>query len=318
MRKKPEVFITALSPLHFTHPHTVIIIAGPTAVGKTSLAIQIAQHFNTAIVSADSRQCFKELNVGVAKPTTAQLSAFKHYFISSHSIHEEVTAATFEQYALQALQEIFLHTDIAVMAGGTGLYIKAFCEGLDVIPAIPADVRQHILIKYREQGILFLQNELQQKDTVYWQTAEQQNPQRLTRALEVLYATGKSISEFRRNEPAVRPFNIIKVGLELPREILYQRINVRVEEMIKEGLPGEVKSLLPYKYLNALQTVGYKELFDFIDGKISFPQALSGIQQNTRHYAKRQLTWFKKDQQFQWFAPDDSENILRFLHNTIQ
>ena len=240
--------------------NTVIIIAGPTAVGKTSIAIELARHFKTSIISADSRQCFKELNLGVAKPSPAQLAAVKHYFINTHSINDDVTAATFEQYALETAQAIFQHSPVAIIAGGTGLYIKTFCEGLDEMPAIPAPVRQQIIAAYEEKGIAFLQQELKQKDPLFWQTAEQQNPQRLMRALEVLYATGKSITTYRNNTPVKRPFNIIKVGLELPRELLYGQINHRVDEMIKEGLVDEVKSLLPYQHLNALQTVGYKRV----------------------------------------------------------
>ena len=294
--------------------NTVIVIAGPTAVGKTSIAIQLAKYFNTSIISADSRQCFKELNIGVAKPIPAQLSAVKHYFINTHSINDEVTAATFEQYALDAAQAIFQHSPVAVMAGGTGLYIKAFCEGLDEIPAIPMQIRQQIITAYEAQGIRFLQEELAQKDPLFWQAAEQQNPQRLMRALEVLYATGKSITTYRNNIPAKRPFHIIKIGLELPRETLYQHINFRVDEMVNEGLIEEVKGLLSYQHLNALQTVGYKELFDYFNIDISLQKAIESIKQSTRHYAKRQMTWFKKDRDFTWFAPDDLEGITAYIN----
>ncbi|TKK69769.1 tRNA (adenosine(37)-N6)-dimethylallyltransferase MiaA [Ilyomonas limi] len=297
--------------------HTIIIIAGPTAVGKTGVAIQLAQHFNTSIISADSRQCFRELNIGVAKPTPAQLAAVKHYFINTYSIDEEVTAATFEQYALDATQTIFKYSPIAVMAGGTGLYIKAFCDGLDEMPAIPAHIRQQIITAYEQQGIAFLQEELAQKDPVFWQTAEQQNQQRLMRALEVLYATGKSITTYRNNTPVNRSFNIIKIGLELPREILYQHINYRVDEMIREGLIAEVNNLLPYQRLNALQTVGYKELFDYFNNNISLQKAIENIKQNTRHYAKRQMTWFKKNKDFTWFAPDDYNNIIKYILDKV-
>ena len=295
------------------HQNTVIIIAGPTAVGKTSLAIQLAQYFNTQIISADSRQCYKELNIGVAKPTPAQLSAVPHYFINSHSIHQNINAATFEEYALQHADEIFANNNIAVMVGGTGLYIKAFCEGLDSIPSIPDDVRNNIINQYNKQGILFLQTQLQQKDPAFWQTAEQQNPQRLMRALEVLYATGNSILFYQNKSVAERPFNIIKIGLVLPREVLYERINLRVNEMMQEGLLDEVKSLLPYQHLNALQTVGYKELFDYLNGKTDLQTAVDLIKQNTRHYAKRQLTWFKKDEQIKWFAPDEIYEIVNYI-----
>lgn len=295
--------------------NTVIIIAGPTAAGKTALAIELAQHFNTQIISADSRQCFREMNIGTAKPTPAQLAEVHHYFINSHSVQQEVNAATFEQYALQSAEAIFEKQNIAIMVGGTGLYIKAFCEGMDAIPAVPVHIRDGIIKRYEEEGISFLQKELQHHDLHYWQTAEQQNPQRLMRALEVLRATGNSILFYQNKSVVQRPFNIIKIGLELSREVLYRRINFRLDEMLKEGLLNEVQSLLPYQHLNALQTVGYKELFNFINGKTDLPKAVDLIKQNTRHYAKRQMTWFKKDKTVVWFAPDESEAILSFINN---
>ncbi len=297
--------------------HTIIIIAGPTAVGKTGIALHLAQHFNTSIISADSRQCFKELNIGVAKPTPAQLDAVKHYFINTHSIHQEVTAAHFEQYALDAAQVIFQQSPVAIIAGGTGLYIKAFCEGLDEMPAIPASIRQQVNAMYEERGIAFLQQELAQKDPLFWQIAEQQNPHRLIRALEVLYATGQSITAFRKHTPVKRPFHIIRIGLELPRELLYQHINNRVDEMVAEGLAEEVKSLLPYQHLNALQTVGYKELFDYFNNQTSLPVAIESIKQHTRQYAKRQITWFKKDERLQWFGPGNYNAIVHFLEEAL-
>ena len=300
------------------YQNTIIIIAGPTAVGKTNLAIRLAQYFNTQIISADSRQCFTELNIGTAKPTSAELLAVPHYFINSHSIHQEINAADFEQYALQSADAIFAQQNIAVMVGGTGLYIKAFCEGLDKMPAIPADIRNGIVKQYEEEGISFLQNELQKHDPQYWQQAEQQNPQRLMRALEVFRATDNSILFYRNRTAAQRPFNIIKIGLELPRDILYERINLRVDDMMKEGLLEEVESLLPYQHLNALQTVGYKELFNFSNGKTSLSNAIDLIKQNTRHYAKRQMTWFKKDKSITWFAPEKWEEILSFTNSKLE
>ncbi|MDQ2753857.1 MAG: tRNA (adenosine(37)-N6)-dimethylallyltransferase MiaA [Bacteroidota bacterium] len=298
--------------------NTVIVIAGPTAVGKTAVAVQLAQHFNTQIISADSRQCYKELNIGVAKPTPAQLSAVHHYFINSHSIHQTVNAALFEEYALQCADEIFAKQNIAIVVGGTGLYIKAFCEGLDDIPVVPNDVRNNIINQYKNKGISFLQDELEQKDKAYWQVAERQNPQRLMRALEVLYATGNSILFYQNTTFVQRPFNIIKIGLELGRETLYQRINFRVDEMIKEGLSDEVKGLVLHQNLNALQTVGYKELFDYLNNKADLPTAIKMVKQNTRNYAKRQMTWFKKDEKTRWFSPEDFENIVAYLNTKIQ
>jgi len=282
---------------------TVIVIVGPTAVGKTSFAIEAAKILNTEIISADSRQCYSELNIGVAKPSASELQQVKHHFINSHSVQEDVNAIVFEQYALMAANEIFQTNNVAVMVGGTGLYVKAFCEGLDDIPAADENIRKHIIAQFEEKGLAWLQKEVSEKDPLFWATAEQQNPQRLIRALEVKESTGESITQFRIGKKQKRPFNIIRIGLELPREELYNRINKRVNAMIETGLADEVKSLLPYKHLNALQTVGYKELFDYFDGKISLPQAIEGIKKNSRHYAKRQLTWFKKDSSINWFSP---------------
>lgn len=285
--------------------NTVIIICGPTAAGKTSFAIKLAQQLQTEIISADSRQCFKELNIGVAKPSAEELNAVKHYFINSHSICDEVNAAVFEQYALHAVSKIFEKHKVAVMVGGTGLYIKAFCKGLDEIPAVDEVVRQQVIEMYEQNGLAHLQTELALKDPEFWQQAEQQNTQRLMRALEVLLATGKSITAFQKGKKEERPFNIIKIGLELPRQQLYNQINRRVDEMIEKGLADEVKSLLPYQNLNALQTVGYREIFDYLNNEISLADAVNRIKTNTRHYAKRQLTWFKKDMDIKWHSPSD-------------
>lgn len=289
---------------------TCIVIAGPTAVGKTSLAITLAQYFNTAIISADSRQCFHELNIGVAKPDREQLQMIRHYFINSHTIVEEVNAATFEHYALAACEEIFRSHNIAIVVGGTGLYIKAFCEGLDKIPAAEPAIRQRIITQYEQQGMGWLQQQIRDADPDYYRTGEIRNPQRLMRALEVKLSTGRSILSFQQQVKKERPFNIIKIALELPRELLYQQIDQRVDEMMQQGLLDEVKTLLPYRQYNALQTVGYSELFDYLDNKIPLERAAMLIKQHTRQYAKRQLTWFKKDPAFQWFLPYDLDSIL--------
>ncbi len=289
---------------------TVVIICGPTAVGKTAVAIKLAKHFNTEIISADSRQCFKELNIGVARPSEDELSEVKHHFIATHSITDEVTAVTFEQYALQKTSELFLKHDVVVMVGGTGLYIKAFCEGLDAIPGIPAEIRDRIMNNYNKNGIKWLQDAIREKDPVFYDEGEIQNPQRMMRALEVVEATGESILSFRKADKIKRDFNVIKIGLELPREELVTHINTRVDNMIKIGLQDEVKGLKTYKDLNALQTVGYAELFDHLEGKLSPAEAIERIKINTRHYAKRQMTWFKKDKEIHWFHPSDTAGIL--------
>ncbi len=265
----------------------------------------MAQHYNTQIISADSRQCFIELNIGVARPSVEELNLAHHYFIASHSIHQEVNAGVFEKYALQCADEIFKQNNVAVMVGGTGLYINAFCNGIDEIPDVSLEIRNNIIENYATQGLTWLQNQVQIKDPEFWQTAEQQNPQRLMRALEVVEGTGKSINSFKRNTQVIRPFNIIKIGLELPREHLIHRINSRVDIMIGEGLIEEVESLIPHQHLNALQTVGYKELFEHFEGKITKQQAIEKIKISTRQYAKRQMTWFKKDEDVKWFNAND-------------
>jgi tRNA dimethylallyltransferase len=283
--------------------NTVLIISGPTAVGKTSFAIELAKHFQTNIISADSRQCYRELNIGVARPSVEELSSVKHYFIASHSVTDELNAGSFEKYALAAAEEIFQKNKIAIMVGGTGLYIKAFCDGIDPMPIVPVEVRNEVIHGYEQKGLIWLQKELQQKDTSFWETAEQQNPQRLMRALEVLYATGQSIMFYRTEKKAERPFRILKFGLELPKEILHQRIHQRIDKMMGAGLLEEVKSLMPYKANNALQTVGYRELFDHLEGNCTLEQAIVNIKTNTRHYAKRQMTWFKKEKEINWLSP---------------
>lgn len=294
---------------------TVIVIAGPTAVGKTSFAIQLAQHFHTHIISADSRQCYKELNIGVARPPAAQLAQVPHYFIASHSIHQKVTAATFEQYALEKVYGLFKKLDVVVMVGGTGLYIKAFCEGLDVIPPVPEAVQQEVERGYATHGLTWLQTELAHCDPAFFATAEQHNPHRLMRALEVFRATGKSINTFRNGSAKQRDFKIIKVALSLPKEELHQNINKRVDEMMQEGLLQEVENLVAHQQLNALQTVGYKEIFSFLKGEITMQAAVDKIKQNTRQYAKRQLTWFRKDKAYQWYHPAQVSQLIKALEN---
>lgn len=297
---------------------TCIVIVGPTAVGKTSLAISLAQYFNTEIISADSRQCYRELNIGVATPSAEQLQQVKHYFIQSHSVHEEVNAAVFENYALESISNIFQDHDIAIVTGGTGLYVKAFCEGLDEIPEVDENIRSKIIQQFEEKGLSWLQEEVSVNDPLYYSAGEIQNPQRLMRALEVLLSTGRSIRSFQRQQPQQRDFQIIKTGLELPREQLYQNINHRVDEMMKQGLLDEVKALAPLRKLNALQTVGYSELFKFLDNNISLDEAIEEIRKNTRHYAKRQMTWFRKDPAVKWFLPTELDTLKTYLKHNLE
>jgi tRNA dimethylallyltransferase len=282
----------------------VIVIAGPTASGKTAAAIALAQRLGTEIISADSRQCFRELNIGVAKPSAAELQTVPHHFINSHSITQEVNAAAFEQYALQVAQSLLRKYKTAVLVGGTGLYIKAFCEGIDNIPPIPEEYREAIIQQYEQEGLPWLQQMIRQHDPDYVAVGEMQNPQRLMRALEVKLATGQSIRSFQQGRQLQRPFRIIKAGIDLPKAILHQRIHNRVDAMMEAGLEAEARALLPQRHLNALQTVGYTELFDYFDGKIPRSEAVALIKTHTRQYAKRQLTWFRKDKEIQWMSAE--------------
>lgn len=302
--------------MNSTTPKTVILITGPTASGKTAVAIELARVYQTEIISADSRQCFQEMAIGVARPSTAELDAVPHHFIASHSIQEEVTAATFEKYALDKTATLFQEKDVVIVAGGTGLYIRAFCEGMDLIPEIDPAIRQQVISEYEEKGLSWLQSFLQEKDPAFYSSGEIQNPQRSMRALEVFLSTGKSILTFQTGKKTKREFNVIKIGLDLPKEILHQQIHRRVDQMINTGLEQEVKSLLLFRQRNALQTVGYTEMFEYLDGKISLAQAVEAIKTHTRQYAKRQLTWFRRDKDIHWFSPHDTDAIKSFLQTS--
>ena len=292
---------------------TVIVVMGPTASGKTAVAIELAKFLKTEIISADSRQCFKEMKIGVARPTEEELNTVPHYFIATHYVTDEMNAALFEQYALKKTGELFDKYKTIVMVGGTGLYIKAFCEGMDDIPSINSEIRNKILLNYEQNGLEWLQAQVNEKDPGFFAAGENQNPQRLMRALEVIESTGQSILSYRKGKNKERKFSIIKIGLELPKEELHLNINSRVDKMFEQGLVEEVKNLLPFKDLNALQTVGYKELFDFIEEKISLQKAIEKIKNNTRKYAKRQLTWFRKDEKIKWVMPGDFKKIKEAL-----
>jgi tRNA dimethylallyltransferase len=292
----------------------LIILAGPTAVGKTATSIRLAKQLGTKdsvsgvikplpILSADSRQCFRELDIGVAKPSAEELDAVPHYFINSHSIHDHVNAAVYERYALDTLRVLFQTHARVIVVGGTGLYLKALMYGLDDIPEVAPAVRETIEAIYRQQGLDALRTMIQEEDPLFAEDADLSNPRRMIRALEVMRSTGRSIRSYQQSQAAIRDFDIIPFVLDLPREELYARINRRVDDMMAQGLLEEVRSLLPYKQLNALQTVGYRELFDYLDGKISLDKAVDEIKKNTRHYAKRQLTWFRSDPVWRWVHP---------------
>lgn len=297
----------------------MIVIAGPTAVGKTAVAIDVARAWGTEIISADSRQCYREMNIGVARPSADELAQVPHHFIASHSIFDQVSAGVFEQYALEKTHTLLQQYPAVVMVGGTGLYIRAFCEGMDVIPTIDPAIRTQIVDMYAANGLAWLQAQVQEKDPAFWAVAEQQNPQRLMRALEIQAVTGHSILHYRKGNKANRSFRIVKIGLDMDRAVLYERINQRVDRMMEAGLLEEVRALYPHRTLSALQTVGYQELFDHLDGKYSLDEAVDAIKQHTRHYAKRQLTWFKKDESIHWvhaLGNDIQESIRKILEQS--
>lgn len=293
---------------------SLVVIAGPTAVGKTAVAIRVAQHFQTEIISADSRQIFRELNIGTAKPDEAELSAVKHHFINSHSITENYDAAAYGKDALELIAKLFEKYDNIVLAGGSGLYIKAVCEGFDDIPEVPDEIRENLIEKFESGGITWLQQEMQRVDPEHYAVIDQQNPHRLIRALEVMLGTGQSIASYRTNAKYNHPFQIIKIGLELPREELYARIDQRMDKMIGDGLFEEAKALLPFKNHQALQTVGYQEIFSYFEGAYNKEEAIRLLKRNSRRYAKRQLTWFKRDEKFQWMNPRDVDGIIGLIN----
>ncbi len=289
-----------------------IVIVGPTAVGKTSLAIQLAKELNTCIISADSRQCYQELNIGVAKPSAAELQTVKHYFINSHAIQDNVNAGVFEAYALHAVQEIFRHHDTAVMVGGTGLYIDAFCNGMDEVPMVSQEIRTKVESDFLRYGLSWLQMEVAEADPEYFGQGEIRNPRRLMRALEIKLMTGSSLLSFQTKSKRHRDFDLVKIGLQLSREDLYRNINHRTGIMIANGLIDEARTLMPFRELNALNTVGYKELFSYFSGMVEKDEAIELIRKNTRSYAKRQITWFKKDDSIQWFSPEGISSVKSY------
>ena len=283
----------------------LIVLIGPTAVGKTALSIELANFLNTEIVSADSRQFYKELNIGVATPTALELSLAKHNLIGHISIHQKYNISDFEQDALKELERIFQEKDYAVLTGGSGLYVNALCYGVDNMPDVRPEIREELNEIFATQGIAPLQEELMKKDPEYWEIVDKQNHIRLIRALEVCRQTGKTFTSFRSGERKKRDFEIVKLGLERERECLLERIYKRVDLMLEEGLVEEAKTVYPYRHLQALQTVGYKELFEYFDGKVDLPTAIENIKINTRQYAKRQMTWFKKDKETLWLNAEN-------------
>ncbi len=282
----------------------LIVIVGPTAVGKTAAAIHLATRLKTEIISADSRQLFKELTIGTAKPSLEELAALPHHFINYKSIEEDYDAATYGEEAYQLIVRLFEQHETLVLCGGSGLYVKALLEGFDEMPDIPEGLREEITHDFHEKGLVWLQEEMRNADPEYFAQVDIQNPQRLMRGLEIVRASGRSVIDFRKKNKKDLPFQVVKYGLELPREVLYARIDARVDEMIRSGLVEEAEKFYARKELNALQTVGYQELFGCMDGHYDRDEAIRLLKRNTRHYAKRQLTWFKRDEEISWMSPE--------------
>lgn len=296
----------------------LVVIAGPTGVGKTALALKLAKHFDSKILSADSRQFYREMNIGTAKPTPFELKEAEHFFINSLSIHDNYSIGDFERDAIKKLSELFEEHQIVFLVGGSGLYINAVLYGVDEFEEVSKATKEKVKQDYDEKGLSWLQEQIQELDPDYFATVDVNNPQRLQRALEVCIETGKPYSSFLSQHNKQRDFETIKILINTDREVLYERINKRVDTMIKEGLIEEVKQLLPHKHLNSLNTVGYKELFAHFEGEMDLPKAIDLIKQKTRNYAKRQLTWFNNQDTYDVFGPEDADKIKAYIEIILQ
>lgn len=292
---------------------TLIVVTGPTAVGKTALCLDIARHFDIPIINADSRQIYKELSIGTARPTDEEMRQVRHYFVGTLGLEDYYSASIFEQQVLALLDVLFMKHDYALMAGGSMMYIDAVCNGIDDIPTIDEKTRETMKRRLAEEGLEKLCDELQRLDPDYYAIVDRQNPKRVVHALEICLMTGRTYTSFRKHETKQRPFRIVKIGLNREREELYGRINRRVDQMMEQGLLKEAADMYPRKDLNALNTVGYKELFDYFDGRWPLEEAVERIKGNTRRYARKQLTWYKKDQQIRWFHPDNKKDIINYI-----
>lgn len=298
-------------------PRLLLVLSGPTAVGKTATAVSIARQFSTIILSADSRQFYKEIPIGTAQPSAEELKAVPHFFVADRSISDPLDAGSYSKEARKLLEEKFQEHEIIILAGGSGLYSDAVLNGFDELPQNDESIRQSLKETLREKGISALQDELQQLDPVYFAQVDQHNPSRLMRAIEVCRISGKPYSDLRSGKKDDPGFDVIKIGLEIPRGELYERINQRVGQMLAAGLEAEAKAVYPFRQAGALQTVGYKELFDYFDGKTDFARAVELIKQHTRNYAKRQMTWWRRDPEIQWFHPNDLAGIIRAIEKRI-
>ena len=296
----------------------LLVLLGPTGVGKTNISLRLAEYFGCPIVSSDSRQLYRELKIGTAAPTEDQLSRVKHYFIGSHSILDEYSAGQYEIDVLALLDELFQSNKMAMLVGGSMMYIDAICNGMDDIPTVDPQLRQFWMDEYAEKGLEFIQNELLRLDPKHYEEVDLLNAKRILHALEICTTTGKPYSDLRTGQRKERPFQVLKIGLNRPRPELYERINARVEEMMTDGLLQEAEQFHVYKQLNTLNTVGYKELYEYMDGKWPLNFAVNMIKQDSRRYAKRQLTWFNRDKEINWFHPDSEEDILKFVNDNLQ
>ncbi len=292
---------------------TLVVVIGPTGVGKTELCLRVAEHYGTPIVNADSRQIFAELPIGTAAPTKEQQQRVEHFFVGTHHVDDYYSAAMYEHDAINTLNALFKTHDIVVLSGGSMMYVDAVCKGIDDIPSVDNRTRSLYKRRLNEEGLPALVAELKERDPQHWEIVDRNNPRRVVHALEICYMTGKTYSSFRTNTHKIRPFEILKIGIDRPREELYDRINKRVIDMIEKGLEKEARAMYPRKGLNALNTVGYKEMFAYFDGLIARDEAIRQIQSNTRRYMRKQLTWFKKDTSIKWFSPDNVEDILNYI-----
>lgn len=296
----------------------VILITGPTAIGKTGLCIDLARHFNCPIISADSRQIFREMKIGTAAPSKDQIDLVPHYMVGNKSIFDYYNAYDYEQDAIATTKELFKESKTIILTGGSMMYIDAFCNGIDELPTIDPELRRNLKEKYENEGIESLRRQLKLLDPEFYKQVDLKNPQRVIHAIEICLMTGRPYSELRTNTRKIRPFNIIKIGLDMDRQQLHQRINNRVDQMMEKGLEQEARDLYPYKHLNALKTVGYRELFQYFDNEISLEKAIELIKRNSRRYARKQLSWFRRDKEISWFSPDNPNEVIKFVESKMK